>query len=73
MQRYLTAGLAVLAGAALFEVALIPGATIGAAAVLAPNVLSSRSRRRPQTRSRASRETERADVFAAGPSPTRLA
>ena len=63
MQRYLTAGLAVLAGAALFEAALIPGVIIGAAAVLAPNVLSSRSRRRPQKRSHASAERRSAPTF----------
>ena len=39
MNRYLTAGLTIAAGAALLEVALIPGIVIGAAAVLAPAYL----------------------------------
>ena len=34
MNRYVTVGLGVLAGAALFEAALIPGIVIGGAAVL---------------------------------------
>ena len=36
MKPYVTVGLTVLAGAALFEAALIPGILIGGAAVLAP-------------------------------------
>jgi uncharacterized membrane protein len=40
VKRYVTAGLTVLAGAALFEAAFIPGLVIGAAAVLAPKYLS---------------------------------
>jgi uncharacterized membrane protein len=39
MNRYVTVGLGVLAGAALFEAALIPGIVIGGAAVLAPRYL----------------------------------
>jgi uncharacterized membrane protein len=39
MKQYVTVGLAVLAGAALVEAALIPGLIIGGAAVLAPKVL----------------------------------
>jgi uncharacterized membrane protein len=39
MNRYVTAGLTLAAGAALFEVALIPGILVGAAAVLAPTYL----------------------------------
>jgi len=39
MNRYVTFGLAVVAGAAIFEAALIPGVVIGGAAVLAPKVL----------------------------------
>jgi len=39
MNRYVTAGLTIAAGAALFEVALIPGILVGAAAVLAPTYL----------------------------------
>jgi uncharacterized membrane protein len=45
MNRYLTVGLTVLAGAALIEAALIPGVVIGAAAVLGPRYL--RRLRRP--------------------------
>jgi uncharacterized membrane protein len=45
--RYLTVGLTVLAGAALFEAALIPGVLIGGAAVLAPRYLPKLGRRRP--------------------------
>jgi uncharacterized membrane protein len=39
MKQYLTVGLAVLAGAALVEAALIPGLVIGGAAMLAPKML----------------------------------
>jgi uncharacterized membrane protein len=39
MKATVTAGLAVLAGVALFEAALIPGVVIGGAAVLAPRYL----------------------------------
>jgi uncharacterized membrane protein len=39
MDRYVTVGLSVLAGVALFEVALVPGVVIGGAAVLAPRYL----------------------------------
>jgi uncharacterized membrane protein len=39
MNRYLTAGLTIAAGAALLEVALVPGILVGAAAVLAPAYL----------------------------------
>jgi len=39
MNRYLTAGLTIAAGAALLEAALIPGLVIGAAAVLVPAYL----------------------------------
>ena len=39
MNRYLTVGLGVLAGAALFEAALIPGIVIGGAVLLAPRYL----------------------------------
>jgi uncharacterized membrane protein len=40
MKRYVTVGISVLAGVALFEAALIPGMVIGGAAVLAPKYLS---------------------------------
>jgi uncharacterized membrane protein len=39
MNRHVASGLAVLAGAALFEAALIPGVVIGGAAILAPRYL----------------------------------
>ena len=39
MKSYVTVGLSVLAGAALFEAALIPGMLIGGAVVLAPKYL----------------------------------
>jgi len=39
MKPYVTVGLSVLAGVALFEVALVPGILIGGAAVLAPRYL----------------------------------
>jgi uncharacterized membrane protein len=45
MMRYVTVGLSVLAGVALFEVALIPAVAIGGAAILAPTYLRSRRRR----------------------------
>jgi hypothetical protein len=45
MLRYVTVGLTVLAGAALFEVALIPAVAIGGAAIFAPTYLWSRRRR----------------------------
>jgi uncharacterized membrane protein len=49
MKQYVTIGIAVLAGTALFEVALIPGVLIGSAAALTPLYLS-RRRRRPNDR-----------------------
>ncbi len=52
MKQYLTVGLAVLAGAALIEAALIPGLVIGGAAVLVPKVLPNlRRRMRPAVKS----------------------
>jgi len=45
MNRYVTVGLGVLAGAALFEAALIPGIIIGGAVLLAPRCLPRLSRR----------------------------
>lgn len=48
MKRYVTVGLTVLAGVALFEVALVPAVVIGGAAVLAPKYLPKlRKRLRP--------------------------
>jgi uncharacterized membrane protein len=45
MKQYVTLGLAVLAGAALVEAALIPGLVIGGAAMLAPKMLPTLRRR----------------------------
>jgi uncharacterized membrane protein len=60
MNRYVTVGLSVLAGVALFETALLPGVVIGGAAVLAPKYLSRLSRQlQPPARSTASRRIER--------------
>jgi uncharacterized membrane protein len=47
MKQYVTVGLAVLAGAAVFEAALLPGLVIGGVAVLAPKYLP-KLRRRPK-------------------------
>jgi uncharacterized membrane protein len=59
MNRFLTVGLVVVAGAALFEAALIPGVVIGGAAVLAPKVLPTLRRRlRPLMNSTAARRSE---------------
>lgn len=46
MKQIVVVGLTVLAGAALLEVALVPGILIGGAAVLAPRFLPNRRRRR---------------------------
>jgi uncharacterized membrane protein len=66
MKRYVTVGLAVVAGAALFEAALIPGVLIGGAAILAPkllpNVRNQFRRRARSARATARRRTERAAV-----------
>ena len=45
MKRHVTVGLTLLAGAALFEAALIPGLVIGAAVVLAPKYVPELRRR----------------------------
>jgi uncharacterized membrane protein len=45
MNRYLTVGLTVIAGAALFEAVLIPGVVIGGAVVLMPRYLPTLRRR----------------------------
>src|SRR5580692_11120822 len=45
MKQYVAIGLAVLAGAAVVEAALIPGLVIGGAAMLAPKVLPTLRRR----------------------------
>ncbi len=59
MNRYMTVGLSVLAGVALFEAALIPGVVIGGAAVLAPKYLPRLGRRlRPLSNAIARRRIE---------------
>jgi uncharacterized membrane protein len=69
MNRYVTVGLSVLAGAALLEATLIPGIVIGGAAVLAPTVLPKLLRRsqRPSSGNRRRRRIERT-----APLPVRL-
>ena len=59
MKNYVTVGLAVLAGAALVEAALIPGLVIGGAAILVPKVLPQlRRRMRPPVRTSVLQRTE---------------
>ena len=62
MNRYLTVGLGVLAGAALFEAALIPGILIGGAVLLAPRYL-------PRLSLRLSPDPEQVDAAPRGPGP----
>jgi uncharacterized membrane protein len=61
VNRTLTIGLTVLAGAAVIEAALVPGVVIGAAAILAPRYLRSFARR---PRPAASAETRHAKAAA---------
>jgi uncharacterized membrane protein len=60
MKQYVTVGIAVIAGAALIEAALIPGIVIGGAAVLAPRLLTKAlpllRRRKARTASRQQNE-----------------
>lgn len=63
MKGYATAGVTVLAGVALFEVALIPAVVIGGAAVLAPKYLPKLRRRlQPKLNSPVARRVESAVV-----------
>jgi uncharacterized membrane protein len=55
MKQAVTVGLAVVAGAALLEVALVPGILIGGAAVLAPRYLPKLIRRRKSSTSAGAR------------------
>ena len=61
MKQYVTVGLAVIAGAALIEVALVPGLLIGGAAMLAPSYLPGLRRRKrrsaPASRRQATQAT----------------
>jgi len=52
MKQFVAVGLTVLAGAALLEVALVPGILIGGAAVLAPRIIGSRRRQGAADRER---------------------
>ncbi|KJC58861.1 hypothetical protein UP10_21405 [Bradyrhizobium sp. LTSPM299] len=49
MKQYVTVGLTIIAGAALIEVALIPGLIIGGAAMLAPSFLPGLRRRKRES------------------------
>jgi uncharacterized membrane protein len=70
MKLYVTVGLSMLAGAALFEAALIPGLVIGGAAVLAPKYLTKLRRRRPPFGSTVCRpRADRQDVTAPAAAP----
>jgi uncharacterized membrane protein len=73
MKPYVTVGLTVLAGAALFEAALIPGVVIGGAAILAPRYLPGLRRRlKPLFGGAAQRPSQSARRTApAGASPQR--
>jgi len=80
MNRYTMLGLSVLAGIALFEVALIPGMAIGGAAMLAPKYLPRLRRRLQPTFTSAVRDrtepatpaSERSDVKGALLAPAGL-
>jgi uncharacterized membrane protein len=69
MKPYVTVGLTVLAGAALFEVALVPGIVIGGAAVLAPRYFPKLLRRRKQSSSSAARRGTKAAASQAAQLP----
>ena len=76
MKGYVTVGLSMLAGAALLEVALVPGLVIGGAAVLlAPQLPTLRRHLRPflnSTVSQRRESTERARRKRAAPLPVRF-
>ena len=77
MKAYVTVGLSVLAGAALFEAALIPGMLIGGAVVLAPKYLRplfGPTVRRRNARKNASKgvRTKRQDLAALPAAPARF-
>jgi hypothetical protein len=81
MKAYVTVGLSVLAGAALFEAALIPGILIGGAVVLAPRYVqrglrplfgpTARRRNAPKNASKGAR-TKRQDLAAVPAAPARF-
>ena len=68
MKTYLTLGVSLLAGAALFEVGLIPGIVLGGAAVLAPQLLPGLGRRLRSASATADRPRRAATVGAPDPS-----
>ncbi len=73
MKSYVAVGLGVVAGAALFEAALIPGVVIGGAAILAPRYLPGLRRRLKPLFATAATATRRAAAAApksAQPSPS---
>ncbi|QPF82204.1 DUF2061 domain-containing protein [Bradyrhizobium genosp. L] len=57
MKQYVTVGLAIIAGAALIEVALVPGLLIGGAAVLAPSYVPGLRRRKRKSATASRRAT----------------
>lgn len=57
MKQYVTVGLAIIAGAALIEVALVPGLAIGGAAMLAPSLLPGLRRRKRKSGTTSRRES----------------
>jgi uncharacterized membrane protein len=70
MKPYVTVGLTVLAGAALFEAALIPGVVLGGAAILAPRYLPGLRRRlKPLFGSAARRPSQSARRIAPADAP----
>jgi uncharacterized membrane protein len=71
LKRAITIGLAVVAGAAVLEAALVPGILLGGAALLAPRLLSGRRRRVAQRNERTLQIGHAApsrEVAASGPS-----
>ena len=63
MKQYVTVGLAVIAGAALIEVALVPGLLIGGAAMLAPSLLPGLRRRKRKSGTTSRQESTSATSF----------
>ena len=73
MNRYVSVGLAVFAGAALLEVALLPAAVIGGAAMLAPVALPKLWRGLRRTIETVSYRSAEADPVPAAPQQSALA
>ena len=72
MKQAVTVGLAVVAGAALLEVALVPGILLGGAAVLAPRYLPKLIRRRKTAAGASTRQPSAAQRAQATTLPTIL-